>query len=341
LIAQEIAKKSLVNNPVNWLYGNGERKRKMRISVRLLRENDLAAAHQICRLAFGTFTGHPEPEKFGGDMDKIRPRWLADPNAAFCAEVDGELVASVLVAHWGSVGYFGPLTVHPDFWGMRIAQRLLEPTMDLFASWETKHNGLYTFSQSPMHLALYQKYGFWPRFLTATMTRAVKPGRLKKGITRYSEASDPERVTLLAAIKKVTDAIYPGLDVSREVNVVFHHRMGDTLLLWDGSELVGFSVCHCGPGTEAGSDTCWIKFGGVLPGPGGRELFQRLINACDEFASIQGMSTLKAGVNAGRQEAYRLMLSQGFRTLDLGVAMHRPNEPAYHHPGIFVMDDWR
>jgi GNAT superfamily N-acetyltransferase len=313
----------------------------MRISVRLLREDDLPAAHRICRLAFGTFTGHPEPEKFGGDMDKIRPRWLADPKAAFGAEVDGELVGSVFVAHWGSVGYFGPLTVHPDFWGRGIAQGLLEPTMDLFAGWQTRHNGLYTFSNSPMHLALYQKYGFWPRFLTATMTKTVKPERLKKGIAGYSEAPEPERARLLPAIQKVTEAIYPGLDVSREVKVVFHHRMGDTPLLRDGSELVGFAVCHCGPGTEAGSDTGWIKFGGVVPGPGGRERFQRLLNACEDFASSQGLSVLKAGVNVGRHEAYRLMLSQGFRTLDLGVTMHRPDEPAYHHPGVFVMDDWR
>jgi len=31
----------------------------------------------------------------------------------------------------------------------------------------------------------------------------------------------------------------------------------------------------------------------------------------------------------------------GFRTMIQGVTMHRPNEPGYSAPGLFVLDDWR
>ena len=40
------------------------------------------------------------------------------------------------------------------------AQRLLDATMDLFAAWETRHVGLFTFAHSAKHVGLYQKYGF-------------------------------------------------------------------------------------------------------------------------------------------------------------------------------------
>src|SRR5215208_4604473 len=103
----------------------------MDVSVRPLREDDLPAAERIRRLAFGTFLGVPDPESRRADTDYVRTRWLADPSAAFGAEVDGTLVGSNLATDWGSVGFFGPLTVHPDFWGAGIATRLLEPTLDL------------------------------------------------------------------------------------------------------------------------------------------------------------------------------------------------------------------
>jgi N-acetylglutamate synthase-like GNAT family acetyltransferase len=43
--------------------------------------------------------------------------------------VDGELAGSIFVTNWGSVGFFGPLTVHPDYQARGIAQVLLARTM--------------------------------------------------------------------------------------------------------------------------------------------------------------------------------------------------------------------
>jgi predicted N-acetyltransferase YhbS len=313
----------------------------MKVAVRLLREEDLGAADRIFRLAFGTFTGHPEPEKFGGDIDKIRSRWLADPTAAFGAELDGELVASIFVTNWGSVGYFGPLTVRPDLWDLGIAQRLLKPTLDLFAQWQTRHAGLYTFAHSPKHLALYQKYGFWPRFLTAIMTKEVRGRKTGRDVSSYAAASETERARLLADIRGVTDTLYRGLDVSREILAVYNQGLGDTLVIGDGPGVVGFAVCHCGAGSEAGSNACYVKFGAVKPGPEAGRFFVTLIEVCEAWASSRGLAFLNASTSLGRQEAYQTMLAQGFRTQILGVTMHRPNESAYHHPGFLVIDDWR
>jgi GNAT superfamily N-acetyltransferase len=89
------------------------------------------------------------------------------------ADLHGELVGSNFAANWGSVGFFGPLTVRPDLWDRGIASRLLESTMELFDGWNTKHAGLFTFAHSPKHIGLYQKFGFWPQFLTAIMSRSV------------------------------------------------------------------------------------------------------------------------------------------------------------------------
>ena len=64
------------------------------ILVRPLRKADLPAAARICRLAFGTFLGAPDPETFWADRDYVHGRWRAAHIAAFGAEAGGELVGS-------------------------------------------------------------------------------------------------------------------------------------------------------------------------------------------------------------------------------------------------------
>ena len=84
-----------------------------------------------------------------------------------------------------------------------------------------------------------------------------------------------------------------------------------------------------------------MKFGAARSGAGAEVRFAALLKACAALAGQVGMSTVLAGVNTGREAAYRLMLSQGFRARMHVVTMHRPNEPGYSRPDCFVLDDWR
>ncbi len=311
------------------------------ITVRPLRESDLPVANRVYRLAFGTLHGHPDPMKFDGDADLVRTRWLADPTAAFGAELGGELVGSNFATNWGSVGLFGPLSVHPDLWDRGIGKRLLEPVMELFVKWGIKHAGLVTSLVTPKNVALYQNFGFWPRFLTAAMSKSItQEGRMSQW-SRYSEVPKNERAGCLSACRDLTDAVYKGLDLEREIRVVDTQGLGDTVLLWDDAGLYGLAVCHCGAGSEAGSSKCYVKFGAVQPGPTVDHAFDRLLDACEALSAEQGMSQLLAGVNTACHKAYQKMIAHGFRIGKLGVTMHRPNELAYHRPGVYTIDDWR
>ena len=129
--------------------------------------------------------------------------------------------------------------------------------------------------------------------------------------------------------------------MEREILTVEKQKLGETLLFSRAEKLTGFAVCHCGQGTEAGSGTCYIKFGGVQPSTTAGSDFDRLLHACEELALLRGMSRLVAGANMGRHEACQTMLRSGFKTDFLGVAMHRPSEPGYNGPNAYVIDYWR
>ena len=314
---------------------------KQAAAIQPLRESDLDRADQIFRLAFGTFIGIPDPAQFAGDADYVRTRFRADPSAAFGAFLDGELVGSNFAGDWGSVGFFGPLTVRPDLWDRGIAKQLMEPVLGCFERWRTSHAGLFTFPNSQKHVGLYQRFGFWPRFLTALMSKPLADSPATVRWIKLSDAPDAQREQQIGNCRELTDAVYAGLDVSSDIRSVARQRLGDTVLLYRGDRLRAMAVCHCGPGTEAGSGTCYVKFGAVRPDGSTSANFDDLLAACEQFALQQGATRLAAGVNTARHEAYARMQQRGFRTDTNGLAMQRPNEEGYNRPGMFIIDDWR
>ncbi len=311
------------------------------VQVHLLRDRDLAEADRVLRLAFGTYMGLADPLTVFGDSDYVYTRRKANPQAAFGAEIDGQIVGSVFATHWGSFGCFGPLTVRPDLWDQGIAQQLLQPVMDCFDQWQLTHSGLFTFAASTKHVGLYQKFGFWPRSLTALMSKPVQPVPPETSWSRFSDVPESSRESVLHGCRELTNLLLDGLDVTGEIQSVAAQKLGDTVLIWDESgQLSGFAVCHYGAGTEAGSGTLYIKFGTARPGAGAGQSFRNLVCACETLASAVGATTLNAGMNFAHEAAYRQIRALGFKAYAQGVAMQKPNDPGYHRPELYVIDDW-
>jgi GNAT superfamily N-acetyltransferase len=313
----------------------------MAITVRPLAEADLATADQIFRQSFGTFLGIPDPSAFRGDAAVVAPRCRANPEAALGA-YDGEiLVGSCFGARWGSFAVLGPVTVQPELWNQGIAKLLLEQTVAMFDRWGIRQAALFTFPHSPRHIGLYQKFGFWPRYLTPVMSKPVQKPRNAAGALRFSNLTAAERAVYLRHCAEITDRNFPGLDVRSEILSIDEQRLGETILVSDTHGLAGFAACHIGAGSEAGTGNLFVKFGAVRPGNEAAELFGQLLDACESIAGESSCREIHAGVNTARHTAYRIMLDRGFRTILEGVAMLRPNEPGYNRPDCFVIDDLR
>ena len=314
--------------------------------VRPLAESELRDADRILRLAFGTFLGLPDPMQFMGDASYVYTRWKADPTAALAAHHSEKLIGTNFAANWGSFGFFGPLTVEPAYWNRGVAQQLLAPTMDIFKRWNSAHLGLYTFSNSVIHVGLYQKFGFWPRDLVAVMSKQIGASPRSAAPTPehslFSGAKNEVRGQLLDACREVTEASFDGLDVQSEICSVAVQKLGDTVLLWDNSRLQAFAVCHTGRGSEAGTGVCYIKFAAARPGPAGAKHFIRLLEAVEAFARLAGATKIVAGVNYARREAFAEILRWGFRPEMLGVAMETgAASSGYNRDGVYILDDWR
>src|SRR5580658_6807181 len=86
------------------------------IRIGLLKKSELQEADRIVRLAFGTFLGVPNPLEFMGDRNFMTPRFRSTHVKVLAARDCGRLVGSNVITRWGSFGFFGPLTVLPEYW---------------------------------------------------------------------------------------------------------------------------------------------------------------------------------------------------------------------------------
>ena len=218
-----------------------------RTIVRPLEPGDLSEAALILRLAFGTFVGAPDPSTFWSDRDYVYGRARAPHVASFGASLDDKLLGSNFATRWGSVGSFGPLSVRPELQESGIARKLLDRTMAQFHTWDSRHVGIFTFAQSVKHIALYQKYGFYPRFLTAVMAAPVVTAPAVTGWSRFSDLYEAQRDEALASCRTLTDKFYPGLDLADEIRTTHEQGLGDTVLIEGVGGLAAFAVCHYGP----------------------------------------------------------------------------------------------
>ncbi len=315
------------------------------ITIGLLKRNELEEAERIVRLAFGAFLGLPNPLDFMGDRSYIAPRWHSPHVKIVAARKGNRLIGSNVITRWGSFGFFGPLTVLPEYWDQGIAQRLLEPTMKIFDQWGLQRTGLFTFPQSAKHIGLYQKFGYWPQYLTAVMghtPQVAMETRAKQNHapTLLSSFTKSQHEEMIQACKKLTQKIDRGLDLTEEIRSALKQGIGDVVLTCNRGVLDAFAVCLTGAGSEGGEKVCYIKFAAARAGTGAGKRFDELLDACDAFASSRNI-TIEAGVNLARKDAYCRMRTHGYRTLTQGVVMQRPHAEGFNRPDVYVIDDWR
>ena len=315
-----------------------------RVTIRELKAEELDEAERIVRLAFGTFLQITDPLANPTESQGIAHRFRNNSRNVLAAELDGKLAGTNVMTRWGSFAYFGPLTVRPELWDSGIASKLLEATVRIFNQWGVLSSGLFTFADSPKHLGLYHKFGFYPRFLNAVMSKEVKASAPRSNIapfTTFSSLDASEKANFLRDCRKLTFVLFQGLDLTSEITLVDDQKLGDTVILREGTSLSAFAVCQSGAKTEAGKEKCSVKFGAAKIGAGAEKRFEILLLALQAFAADRAAAKLETGVNLSHASVYDQLLKNGFRTLFQGVEMQRPNMPSIDREDTFVLDDLR
>jgi len=328
-----------------------------KVQIRRVRKGDLSKVKDVFEQSFGDFLerqlGTRPRQAFNG-AQYVHHRWLMEPWGCFVAEEDNaKIVGAALAVTWGTVGVVGPVAVLTHYHNQSIAQQLLRAVQEFFDENKATLHGGVTYPTSAKHLALYHKFGYKPKSLTAVMSRSLdrpgsRPGVVKppvaKGtltVRRFSTLEETKKKAALTRFHKITNGVCRGLELAKEVEIVDGLALGDTLLLERGAELIGFAIYHSPGVSEAPTGALYVKYLAIDPRHRKVEHLEQFVTAIEELAQEQGLPRVILPVYLRYWLAYSTLVKCGYQADFTMVRLQKGKPEDYEDAADLVLDDWR
>lgn len=232
--------------------------RTMSVVIRKMRVEDLSEVKRIDGLAWDDLRA-----RFYPDIIKIAPRTdqnllsylRSDPEGAFVAADDFAGIIGSSFSHlYGRTGWAGPVSVLPSYQGRGAGKELLRMSLRYMEARGCTDIGLETMPESQLNIGMYLRVGLRPAGLVLIMGKrlfdAEPPDEVFGEITveRLSESAAKDAV--MVEIRRISNALHPGLDYSPEVTLTEEFSLGDTFLATSRGRVVGFCILHTAPTRE-------------------------------------------------------------------------------------------
>ena len=311
------------------------------IEIRALRSDDLEWARALADAAFcriqETLYGRPRtPPVF--PPHQFAYRLAVDPVGCLAA-VDGAQPVGVLFSVVrGTLAWVGPIAVAPDLDNRGVGQRLLAACLEGWTRRGVRLGGLETFPGSAKHLYLYAKYGFRPGWTGLGLRKEWAPAgggeaardRLGEGVAVVPPEAWPNGVST-ANDPPSLDFVYPGLDLSTDIEATRRQEIGEVLTT-DG----GCALCHVRSTFHARPGNTFLPFVAARDAAA----FDRLLTAAEYLAARAGCHAVSVRLPGSCWNAYRHLTARGYRDMGAMLRMKRGERLDYDRAELFYCDNW-
>src|SRR6185369_7546203 len=160
----------------------------------------------------------------------------------------GHVVAFNMVHRSGSEGWMGPLAVRTEYQGSGTGKEIVARGLDWLKRSGATVIGLETMPRTMDNIGFYSRLGFLPGRLTLTTTLEASfddtPAKL------IGRLGSQDKADMLVECRRLLRTLAPGYDYTREISLTDDLSLGDTVLLFSGTRLVGFALAHTTPLVE-------------------------------------------------------------------------------------------
>lgn len=252
----------------------------------------------------------------------------------------GKVVAFNIAHLSGTEAWMGPLAVHPDHQGHGLGKTIVTAGIEMLRESGATVIGLETMPRTMDNIGFYSSLGMTPGFLTLTVTidgvfGAAMSGRLHT--VRLGALVGDELEEAIQRCRSLAASILPGYDFTRELRLTEDLALGDTLMLFDGGELIAFAVCHSVPLVEGRirEELRVLKLAARS-----EDDFDVLVNALSDHARRSGTRRVAIRLQGQYSGAYRRLMRRGARVRwsDLRMTLEGFAEKIPAH-GI-VLSNW-
>ena len=247
----------------------------------------------------------------------------------------GGIAGFNMVHRSGVEGWMGPLAVRMEHQGSGLGKEIVERGVAWLEKEGARVIGLETMPRTMDNIGFYSRLGFAPGRLTITLTLdAASADRAPELLGRMSLR---DREDHLVAARTLVQGILPGYDFTREIELTDALALGDTVLLREGGELVGFALCHTVPLVEGRvrEELRVLKL--VLAD---ERLLDPMVRSLCDFAKRSGTRRVAFRVQGDYDKLYRRLITLGARVrwtdLRMSLAGHAESRP---ERGV-VLSNW-
>lgn len=250
----------------------------------------------------------------------IRTRLAADPAGCLVAvsEQDpGRVTGAVLSVARGTLGWLGPLAVHPQAQRCGVGRRLVAACVDNWRRRGVRLMGLATYSGSAFHRHFYRQAGFRPSCGSIGFRTQLATTSMPDGVQQDGQIPD-------------LSFLYPGLDVSGEAAAARVCGAGLALTAADGIAIVHLEPTVQPPGMG------YVPFLAAAT----RTTFGRLLGAAEHLSRERGKTALFTRVSSSSWPTIDALTERGYQPLGLMMRMKAGENPSYDHTDCYYLDSW-
>ena len=258
----------------------------------------------------------------------------AGHGAMIWRDADGQVVAFNMVHQSGVEGWMGPLAVRPDRQGEGLGSTMVRLGIDWLKGQGARTIGLETMPRTVENIGFYSRIGLVPGPLTVTLVHDV-PRRAGRPPELLSAAGQ-QLARRLEECRQLTDQLAPGVDFTREITLTRDLGIGDTTMVRNGSELVGFALWHSTP-LAAGRAKDEVRVLKLVAASFGA--FEQLLDALHGTAAAERVARLAIRCQTEFADAYLRLIAAGYRVHWTDLRMLLRGFPAGPHHGV-VLSNW-
>jgi GNAT superfamily N-acetyltransferase len=260
----------------------------------------------------------------------------AGEGAMVWRDTDGQIVAFNMVHRSGLEGWMGPLAVRPDRQGEGLGSTMVRLGIDWLRGLGATTIGLETMPRTVENIGFYSRLGLVPGHLTVTLVHDV-PRRA--GVQpEVLSAAGHQLGARLEECRRLTGDLLPGVDFSREIALTRDLGIGDTTLIRDGSELLGFALWHSTP-LAAGRAKDEVRVLKLVAG--NLAVFDRLLEALHGTAAMERVARISIRCQTEYATPYLRLVDAGYRVhwTDLRMILRDYPQRSARGDGI-VLSNW-
>lgn len=248
-------------------------------------------------------------------------------------------IAAFNIAHRsGREGWMGPLAVLPELQARGLGRTIVQAGCDHLRGEGCRTIGLETMPRTMDNIGFYSRLGFLPGPLTITLTLDAATAIAEPPLVLLGRLPAARRDDVVAECGALLAELRPGWDWSRELALTDALALGDTVLLYRGTTLAAFALCHSAPLVEGRQreELRVLKLAACSDADA-----ETLVTHLGEYARRAGTRRLALRVQGDASRLYATLVARGARVrwTDLRMALATHAEPGQPTAGV-LLSNW-